>query len=131
MGLRGLLGRLAGGSPASPTLYAVDERVPEVGIADANLVLYRDADMAAAEATVIRCLETATFSWDLSIVNHGAHRHVTVANREMPVERIEPDAGETPAPAWLADQTFPHQPTPTDIEATVRRAMRTSSATHR
>lgn len=126
MGLRGLLDRLVGGSPASPTLYAVDERVPEVGIGDANLLLYRDADTAASEATVIRCLETATFRWDLSIVNHGAPRRVTVANREIPVERIEPDAGETPAPAWLADQTFPHEPTPTDIEGTVRRAMQTS-----
>lgn len=124
MGLRGFLSRVIGSAPSSPTLYVVDARVPAVDLAEANLILYRDEGMAAAEATVIRCLETRTFSWDLSIVNHGAYQQVTIAEQQVPIERIEPDAGDTPAPAWLADQTFPQQEPPGDIEREVRRAMR-------
>ncbi|MFB6281022.1 MAG: hypothetical protein ABEH40_03280 [Haloferacaceae archaeon] len=124
MGLGGLLRRLLGRRAASPTLYAVDERVPAVGVGDANLVVYRDEGMDADEATVLRCRESVTFGWDLTAVDHGAYRRVTVAGRSVPVERIEPHAGDAAAPAWLADRTFPRRPTPDDIEAAVRRAMR-------
>lgn len=124
MGLGGILRRLLpGGRAVSPTLYAIDERVPEVGIGDANLVVYRDEGMDPAEATVLRCLNSVTFGWDLTVVNHGAYRRVTVNGRPIPVDRIEPRAGEASAPPWLSDRTFPRRPTPDDIEAAVRRAM--------
>lgn len=124
MGLGGTLRRLLpGGGADSPALYAVDERVPAVGLGDANLVIYRDERMDDAEATVIRCLESVTFAWDLTVHNHGAYRRVTVDDRAIPVERIEPHAGDTPAPPWLSDRTFPRQ-SPDDVGTAVRRAMR-------